>query len=342
MSDDKVKPSPRPKVLLTHRVHSSVLERLRAHCQLDVNENGNILTPDDVRRRAADATAIMVFMTDRIDREFLDACHDLRIVAGAFKGFDNIDVAACTQRGVWVTRVRDLLTVPTAELAIGLLLGLTRKIVAGDRLMRSEPFHGWRPILYGSGLTGRCLGIYGMGAVGQAIAERMTSFGMPMLYHDPVALLPATQSQLGLEEVSFEALLAESDYLVVAAPLTDVNLHAFDARALSRMKQGSFLINVGRGSVIDEQAVARALNAGKLAGFAADVYEFEDQSRAERPPHFEPALLANLDCTVFTPHLGSAVDSVREQIELEAAENILAVLRGGTPPGAVNRPRLPG
>lgn len=327
----------RPKALLTHRVHPQVLERLQAVCDVDHNDSGRILAPDEVRRRASDAAAIMAFMTDRIDGEFLAACPQLKIVAGAFKGWDNVDVEACTERGVWVTRVPDLLTIPTAELAIGLLLSLTRNIAAGDRLMRSEPFSGWRPVLFGAGLTGKRLGIYGMGAVGQAIAERMTGFGVQMIYYDPQAL-PADRERSGLRRVTFETLLAESDFVLVAAPLTDQNLHAFNAAALARMKTGSYLINVGRGSVVDEQAVARALTSGNLAGFAADVYEMEDQSRSERPLQIEPALLADADRTVLTPHLGSAVDAVREQIEREAAENILAALRGETPSGAVNAP----
>lgn len=339
MSDSPASTTRRPKALLTHRVHASVIERLRAACDVDMNDTGRILSRDEVRQRAADATAIMVFMTDAIDREFLIACPRLRIVAGALKGFDNIDVAACTERGVWVTRVGDLLTVPTAELAIGLLLGLARNIVSGDRLMRNEPFAGWRPILYGSGLADRCLGIYGMGAVGQAIAERMRSFGMQILYYDPQPLSADREAALAVRRVAFDELLAESDDLIIAAPLTADNLHAFDAAALASMKRGSYLVNVGRGSVVDERAVAGALEAGHLAGYAADVYEMEDQSRAARPFQIEPALLASAERTVLTPHLGSAITWVREQIELEAAENILAVLRGQSPPGAVNAPR---
>ncbi|HVA45336.1 MAG TPA: phosphonate dehydrogenase [Pirellulales bacterium] len=339
MSERPETASARPKVLVTNRVHASVIERLQAECDVDVNESGRILAPDELSRRTVDATAMMAFMTDHIDRDFLAACPQLQIIAGAFKGFDNIDVAACTERGVWVTRVADLLTIPTAELAIGLVLSLSRNIVAGDRLMRAGPFRGWRPILYGTGLTGKCVGLYGMGAVGQAIAERMGGFGVRTVYYDPRPLPPEKEIALRLRYVPFDELLAESDYLIVAAPLTDDNLHAFDEAALARMKPGSFLINVGRGSVVDEQAVARALQSGVLAGFAADVYETEDQSRPARPSQIEPALLAEIDRTVLTPHLGSAVDSVREQIELEAADNILAVIRGQAPPGAVNRPR---
>ncbi|HVX09604.1 MAG TPA: NAD(P)-dependent oxidoreductase [Pirellulales bacterium] len=327
----------RNKAFLTHRVHASVLERLRADGDVDCNDSDRILRPDEVRSRAGEATAIMVFMTDCIDRDFLQACPRLRIVAGALKGFDNIDVAACTERGVWVTCVADLLTVPTAELAIGLLLSLSRNIVAGDRLMRHEHYAGWRPILYGAPLGGRCLGIYGMGAVGQAIAARMIGFGMRTIYHDPRALPADREASLDVRYVTFGELLTESDYVIVAAPFTADNLHAFDDEALSRMRRGSFLINIGRGSVVDEQAVARALQSGRLAGFAADVYEMEDQSRLTRPSQIEPALIA-ADHTIFTPHLGSAVAAVREQIELEAAQNILAAWRGQTPPGAVNRP----
>jgi phosphonate dehydrogenase len=132
--------------------------------------------------------------------------------------------------------------------------------------------------------------------------------------------------------------LAESDYLMIAAPLTEQNLHAFDDVTIARMQTGSFLVNVGRGSVVDESAVARALASGKLAGYAADVYEMEDQSRSARPTQIEPGLVADAARTVLTPHLGSAIDEVREQIEMDAAENILAALRGETPRGAVNQP----
>jgi phosphonate dehydrogenase len=331
------KSATRPKVLLTHRVHPQVILRLQTGCDVDHNDSGRILAPDEVRHRARQAMAIMVFMTDYIDRRFLSDCPRLRIVAGAFKGCDNIDVAACTERGVWVTCVPDLLTVPTAELAIGLLLSLTRNIVAGDRLMRSKPFAGWRPILYGMGLMGKCLGIYGMGAVGQAIVERTTSFRMQTIYVDPRPLPADRERAWSLRRVSLQELLAESDFIVIAAPLTDQNLHTFDDAAIARMRTGSFLINVGRGSVVDDQAVVRALKSGKLAGFATDVYEMEDQSRSHRSPQVEPALLVDHAHTVMTPHLGSAVDSVREQIELEAADNILTALQGGEPAGAVNR-----
>jgi len=337
---------PRPKVLLTHRVHAQVIQRLQANCEVDHNDSGRILTADEVRRRAREATAIMAFMTDRIDRGFLAECPRLRIVAGAFKGYDNIDVSACTQHGVWVTCVRELLTVPTAELAIGLLLSLTRNIVAGDRLMRNEHFAGWRPVLYGTGLTGKCLGIYGMGAVGRAIVERMAGFEMPTVYYDPRPFTTEFERALSVRRVNLNELFAESDYLVIAAPLTAQNLHAFDDAAFARMKTGIFMVNIGRGSVVDEQAVSRALESGKLAGYAADVYEMEDLSRATRPSQVEPRPLVDAARTVLTPHLGSAVDSIREQIALEAADEILAALRGEVPPGAVNRlvtspPRLP-
>lgn len=280
----------------------------------------------------------MAFMTDRIDRDFLAACPRLRVIGGAFKGCDNIDVDACTERGVWVTCVPDLLTVPTAELAIGLLLSLTRNIAAGDRLIRVEPYRGWRPILYGLGLSDKCLGVYGMGAVGQAIAERMAGFSVRTIYCDPRSLPAERERRWRLQPAPFDALLAESDFLVIAAPLTEQNLHVFNDAALARMKSGAYLVNVGRGSVVDEQAVARALASGRLAGYAADVYEFEDQSRDVRPAQIEPALVADAAHTILTPHLGSAVGEVREQIELAAAENILAALRGEAPSCAVNQP----
>lgn len=163
----------KPKVILTHRVHPEVIEFLAEHCEVIPNPTHETLARDEILRRAKDAEAIMTFMPDRVDEAFLRACPQLHVVGCALKGYDNYDVDACTRHGVWITNVPDLLTIPTAELTIGLLIGLTRNVLAGDRFVRSGQFNGWRPALYGSGLTGKTLGIIGMGAVGQAIAQRL-------------------------------------------------------------------------------------------------------------------------------------------------------------------------
>lgn len=327
-----------PKVVITSWVHPQVIERLAGHCEVIPNTTRERLPREEVLRRAADADAIMSFMTDTVDASFLAACPRLKVVGCALKGYDNFDVEACTRRGIWITNVPDLLTIPTAELTIGLLIGLTRKILQGDQMVRSGCFDGWRPVLYGAGLTGKTLGIIGMGAVGRAIAARLQGYELTLLYSDPRPLPADMEARLGLRRVDLDQLLADSDYVVPMVPYREATLHLIDANALAAMKHGAFLVNACRGSVVDEEAVADALATGKLAGYAADVFELEEWARPDRPKNISPRLLADSERTLFTPHIGSAVDSVRLAIEMEAATNILQALAGEDPQGAVNHP----
>jgi phosphonate dehydrogenase len=271
-----------------------------------------------------------------MDDDFLGACPNLKIVAAALKGYDNFNVESCTRRGIWFTIVPDLLTIPTAELAVGLLIGLTRKMLEGDRFIRTGQFKGWRPKLYGTGLAGRCLGIVGMGIAGQAVAKRLSSFDMVLLYTDRIPLPKQQEQAWGISHVSLDDLLERSHFVLLCVPLAHDTLHFIDENALAKMKPGSFLVNVGRGSVVDEQAVASALASGHLAGYAADVFEFEDWARRDAPSGV-PRSLLETGTTFFTPHLGSAVDDVRREIALEAACNILQAFEGRRPEGAINR-----
>jgi lactate dehydrogenase-like 2-hydroxyacid dehydrogenase len=258
-----------PRAVVTNWVHAEVLEYLSAHADVMANDTREPWSPDEVRARAREADGLMAFMPDRVDDAFLAACPRLRIVACALKGYDNFDVEACTRRGVWLTVVPDLLTVPTAELAVALLLAVSRHVLTGDRGIRSAGFRGWRPRLYGRGLAGSTVGLVGMGKVGRAIAERLAAFQPRMVYH--------------------------------------------------------------------EEAVADALADGRLAGYAADVFEMEDWARPDHPPAIASRLLADERRTVFTPHLGSAVDDARRAIALAAAHDLVAVFDGRPPEGAVNQ-----
>ncbi len=328
----------KPIVVITHWVHPEVIELLAESCRVVANQSRETLAQEELLDRSRDAAGMMTFMPDSIDEEFLAACPQLKVIGAAVKGYDNFDVAACTKRGLWFTIVPDLLTIPTAELALGLLIGLTRRVLEGDEWIRSGRFNGWRPHLYGAGLSGRTCGIIGMGAVGQALAERLSGFQLRILYHDVIPLSTEEEQSLGVTAASLEQLPAESDYLFPLVPLTDQTLHLIDADVLNRMKQGSYLINVCRGSVVDEQAVVHALNKGRLAGYAADVFGLEDWALANRPRTIPSELLQNRHQTLFTPHLGSAVDETRRQIAMEAAYNILQALRGERPRGAINSP----
>jgi len=324
----------KPRVLVTHWVHKSVTDFLGKHCDVVANESRATWTRERVLAEAQECDAMMAFMPDTVSDPFLAACPRLKIVAAALKGPDNFDINACTRRGVWFSLVPDLLTVPTAELAIALLLGITRRVLEGDDHVRSGEFRGWRPELYGTGLTGRTAGIIGMGAVGRAIAIRLTAFGVRVLFADPRAVtLPRG---VVAEQADLETVIRGSDFLL---PLTHLNrdtFHMIGASALAMMKKGSYLINVGRGALVDEAAVATFLQAGHIAGYAADVFEMEDWALASRPREINPLLLSDRPRTLFTPHIGSAVDDVRQAIAMEAALNIVDALEGRRPRGAMN------
>jgi phosphonate dehydrogenase len=329
----------RPKVVITHWVHPEVIDLLGESCDVIPNESKETLPRDEVIRRSRSADAIMAFMPDHLDEEFLSVCENLKVIAGALKGYDNIDFEQCSARGIWLTIVPDLLTVPTAELAIGLLLGLIRNMAEGDRFIRSGDFKGWRPQLYGTGIAGNTVGLVGMGELGKAIAKRLVGFDARILYIDKVPLQEDQERTYNLTRRPFGRLLEQSDFVVIAVPLIPDTLNMFSAGTISKMKKGGFLINPARGSVVDEEAVADALEAGHLGGYAADVFEMEDWARSDRPRRINPRLLSMKRRTFFTPHLGSAVDSARKEIALEAARNILQVFEGTRPQGAVNTPR---
>jgi len=304
------------KIVITQRVFSETIHLLSPHADVMVGPPSR------------DAVALMVFMPDSLDEAFLRECPNLKIVAGALKGYDNFDVEACTRLGIWFTIVPDLLTEPTAELALALMLGLARNVLPGDQLIRSGSFQGWRPVLYGTGLAGGTVGIIGFGAVGRALARMLQGFSCRIQYCDPSAE----------GSTPLDVLLASSDFVLPLLPLTPHTFHMLGRDALAGMQRGAYLINVSRGSVVDEEAVADAIESGHLAGFAADTFEMEDWARRDRPREIHPRLLRLTDSTLFTPHLGSAVASARREIERAAANNILQALRGEHPSGAINSP----
>ena len=328
------------KIVVTNRCFPETLALLNPHADVTMNHNIEPWTYDEVVGHCANADAVMAFMTDKIDADFIAACPNLRIIGAALKGFDNIDVEAATHAGIWVTIVPDLLTAPTAELAIGLLLSVSRKISQADAQIRADGFKGWRPTLYGRGLAGETVGIVGFGCVGQAIAERLSGFSCNILAYDinPAANPPSEISSLRMTDLS--EVVTRSAYVILALPLLPSTQGLFDEKLISRMPRGSFLINPARGSLVDEAAVADAIASGQLAGYAADVFECEDWARGDRPMEIHPLLRADTQRTVLTPHLGSAVESVRREIELSAAENILQALSGNVPEFAVNQPSL--
>jgi phosphonate dehydrogenase len=329
----------KPVVVVTNRVFPETEALLAAHARVIVNRTAEPWSREEVQARCREADAMLAFMTDQVDAAFFAACPRLKVIGAALKGYDNIDVAAAERAGVWVTIVPDLLTVPTAELAIGLMLSLGRHIAAADRSIRENGFRGWRQTFYGCGIAGTTVGIVGFGQVGQAIAARLAGFGCTLLASDARGVPEPLSHQV--RPSALTGVLAASDYVVLALPLTSQTLHVIDRGAIATMKPGALLINPARGSLVDEAAVADAIETGQLGGYAADVFQCEDWARKNRPAGIDRRLARAGARTVLTPHIGSAVAGVRREIELSAARNILAVLSGNTPEEAANRPPSP-
>ncbi|KPF95662.1 hydroxyacid dehydrogenase [Rhodopseudomonas sp. AAP120] len=317
----------KPRILVTNWVHKEVLGFLQTFGEVEANVTRVPWSREEVVVRAQHCDAMLAFMTDHVDEPFLSRCARLKVIGCALKGADNYDTEACRRHGVALSIVPDLLTVPTAELTVGLMIMLGRHLLEGDRLVRTTPFNGWRPILFGKGLDGAMVGILGMGAVGQAIAHRLRAFRCQISYADDRPLAPAKEDALCLLRSELPRLLAESDYLVLALPLSPASHHIIDADALAQMKSGALLINPARGSLVDEAAVADALERGGLGGYAADVFETEDWALPDRPAAIDARLL-NHPRTVLTPHLGSAVDTIRREIAMAAARDIRRFFEG--------------
>lgn len=277
--------------------------------------------PTDVRNaQLVAADAVVTQLTDRVDNAFLDAAPKLRLVANVAVGYNNIDVAACTARGLTVTNTPGVLTDATADLAMGLVLMVTRRLGEGERLIRSETPWKWGMfMMLGTGIQSRRLGIIGMGEIGMALANRARAFGMEIVYHNRSAVDAAVERRLEASLVGLDELLATSDVVSLNCPYSEATHHLINADALGAMKASAYLINTARGPIVDEAALVDALTNDTIAGAGLDVFENE--------PDVHPGLLG-LDNAVIVPHLGSATVETRSAMADLAAHNVAAVLAG--------------
>lgn len=305
-------------VLVTRKLPSSVLDKLRAIATVDLYTRQGAIPRDELRVRLADKDALVCLLTDQIDRPLIDAAPKLRIIANVAVGYNNIDVAAARARGIAVTNTPDVLTESVADFTWALILAVTRRVSEGERLLRRGAWKGWAlDFMLGAELRGKQLGIVGFGRIGRAVAARAPAFGMR------VACSSRSDAQVpDAEHMSLDRLLNTSDVVSLHVPLTPETRHLIDKRALTRMKRAAYLVNTARGPIVDEAALAWALQQHLLAGAALDVYENE--------PAVHPDLLA-LENVLLVPHLGSATTETRTGMADLAAENVIAVL-GGRPP----------
>lgn len=314
------------RIFLTRRIPDEGLALLREH-EMDIYEGDAPPTKEEIIEGVKGRDVLICLLTDPIDAEVMDASPRLKIIANYAVGIDNIDVEAATARGIAVTNTPGVLTETVADLTWALLMSAARRIVESDAFMRAGKFKGWAPLLMlGSDVYGKTLGIIGAGRIGRAVAARARGFDMKVLYHSRKRN-EEMERFCNARFVDLQTLLQESDYVSLHVPLTDHTYHLIGEREINMMKPSAYLINTARGKCIDEGALVRALQEGRIRGAALDVFEHE--------PAVTPELL-KLHNVVLAPHIGSASYETRSRMAVMVAENVRAALRGEVPPNCVN------
>ncbi len=313
-----------PRIVVAGRIPDAGLDVLRPHGNVWGWKHDDPIEIDELYERIAGADAVLTLLTTKVDRAFLEvAGPQLKVVSNVAVGYNNIDVAECHERGVIATNTPGVLTDATADIAMALILMVTRRLGEGERIVRSnQPWQWGMFMLLGTGLQGRRLGIVGMGAIGQALARRAKAFGMTVAYSNRSAASPDVEAELGAERLSLDELLATSDVVTINCPYSQETHHLIGPEQFELMRSSAYIINTARGPIVDEAALVAALRTGAIAGAGLDVYEHE--------PQLEPGL-DQFDNVVLIPHLGSATVETRAAMATLAARNTVAVLSGQPP-----------
>lgn len=322
---------PRPKVYVTRIIPEPGLSILKECCDVEVHPSKEWPpSRQELIEKVRDKDALLCLLTDKIDAEVMDAAPKLKVVSTYSVGFDHIDVAEATKRGIYVTHTPGVLTDAVAEFTVGLILAVTRRIVEADRIVRSGQWDKpWNPyFLTGPELKGKTIGLVGLGRIGVATAKRLSSFDVKLVYYD-VERRWDVESVLNMEYVDLDTLLSISDIVSVHVPLTKDTYHLINEERLRKMKKTAYLINTARGPVVDTEALVKALREGWIAGAALDVFEQEPL-----PPGHP---LTKFDNVVLAPHIASATIEARQRMAELAAKNLVAVLKGEIPPALVNK-----
>ena len=319
----------KPQVLVAVNTFSDIVDRLRPHFDVETNETDQPLPYDELVRRLQGKAGVYVSGSNKIDAALLDACPDLRAVCTMAVGYNNIDVPACTARGVVVSNAPDVLTETTADFGFALMMATARRITESEHFLRRGEWKHWSVTMFaGADVHGATLGVLGMGRIGAAIARRgHLGFGMPVIYHNRSRLPADQEAPLGATWVEKDELLRRADHLVIVVPYSPSSHHLVGEKELALMKPTATLTNIARGGVVDDTALARALKAGTIAAAGLDVFEGEPAVHAE---------LLSCSNVVLTPHIASATVATRRAMSDLAVDNLIAALTGGTPPTALN------
>jgi glyoxylate reductase len=320
----------RPRVFVTQPIAKSALDRIKAVADVAVNDDGSrILAKEALLKGVTGCEFLLPLMHDKIDRSVIAANPDLLAIASMAITPTDIDTEEATRRGIVVTTAPPLVTEATADLCFGLMIAIARRIIEGDKLVRRGVFPGGQSNhLLGGGVSGKTLGLIGGGGrIGAAVARRARGFQMKVLYWSPRRKPPEVERQLDVSYTPLDELLRRSDFVSVHSPLRPETRGQIGPSELALMKPTAFLINTSRGPIVDEVALVEALQRGRIAGAALDVFA--------REPEVTPALL-NMTNVVLTPHLGSAVVETREAMANAVADSLLALIEGRRPPNIYN------
>jgi len=317
------------KVFVVDVIPEVGLDKIKEKFDVSICDQPEILSKAELIKNVSDVDAIVSTVNEAIDKEVIDSCKKLKVIANMAVGYNNIDVEYATQKGIMVTNTPGVLTDTTADLAWSLLMAISRRIVEGDSLVRAGKYKKWRPrMLLGTDIHGKTIGVVGFGRIGQQVAKRASGFDMKVLYYDIVPISAEIEKKYNATRVELDTLLKESDYITLHTLLTKETRHLINEQRLALMKSSAYLINASRGPVIDEVALIKALQNKQIAGAALDVFENE--------PALSPGL-AELENVVLLPHLGSATEETRNKMAEMAADNAIAALSGETPPNLVNK-----
>lgn len=319
---------PQWKVFVTRQIPASGLRLLRKHGQVRVYAQDQVIPRKELLQGVKWCDALLCLLTDKIDKEVIDANPRLQVISNVAVGFDNIDVKYATAKGIPVTNTPGVLTDAVAEHTVALMLAIARRIPESDRFTRAGKYQGWEPLLLlGTQLKGKTLGIVGLGKIGLGVAQRAgKGMGMKVVYYD-VKRDPQFEQQYQARFLPLPELLRTADIVSLHVPLLPSTRHLIGKKELTLMKKTAYLINTARGPIVDEKALVVALKKKQIAGAALDVYEFEPQLSAS---------LAKLENVVLTPHIASATIEARSAMSELAAKNILNVLQGKEPLALVN------
>jgi gluconate 2-dehydrogenase len=318
----------KPKVLVTREVFDETLGFLGQHCEVESNQQDVALAPEALAQKLADRDGLMCALTDRVDAKLIERCPQLKAVANIAVGYNNIDLAACTARGVMATNTPGVLDDSTADLAWALMLGAARRVTELERRVRAGEWKGWRLKQWlGTDVHHATLGIFGMGRIGQAIARRAAGFEMKVIYCNRKRVSPEIEKRCNAVYVTKEDLLRQADFVVLQVPYSPETHHLIGERELRLMKPTAVLVNSTRGGVVNDAALIAALRAGTIRAAGLDVFENE--------PALNPEF-TTLDNVVLMPHVGSSTEATRRAMAMTAARNLVAALTGGTPPNLLN------